>query len=89
MQSLGPPHGAPTVGVRSVARFEGLVSSTWLVSGTASRIRTLDAVIGAQADPPHTLMHAHHVAGYRLRDSLAAFSRPFFGTVALSPGERA
>ena len=45
--------GPPTVCVRSVARFKGLVSSTWLVSGTASRIRTreLDAVIDSRPKP--------------------------------------
>jgi hypothetical protein len=43
--------GPPSVGVRSVARLKGLVASTWLATGSATRIRTraMDGVIASRA----------------------------------------
>ena len=43
--------GPPSVGVRAVARFKGLVASTWLATGPATRVRTraMDSVIASRA----------------------------------------
>jgi hypothetical protein len=43
--------GPPSVGVRSVARLKGLIASTWLATGSATRVRTraMDAVITSRA----------------------------------------
>jgi hypothetical protein len=43
--------GPPSVGVRSVARLKGLVASTWLSTGSATRVRTraMDSVIATRA----------------------------------------
>ena len=45
--------GPPRVGVRVVARLKGLISSTWLATGSAIRIRTreMDAVIASRPAP--------------------------------------
>jgi len=45
--------GPPRVGVRTIARLKGLVSSTWLATGSASRIRTreMDIVINSRPAP--------------------------------------
>ena len=43
--------GPPRVGVRSVARLKGLIVSTWIATGPATRVRTraLDEVIASRA----------------------------------------
>ena len=43
--------GPPTVGVRTVARLKGLIASTWVSTGSATRIRTraMDEVILSRA----------------------------------------
>ena len=43
--------GPPSVGVRVVARMKGLLASTWLVTGAATRVRTrtMDCVIISRA----------------------------------------
>ena len=43
--------GPPSVGVRSVARIKGLITSTWVATGIATRVRTraLDGVIESRA----------------------------------------
>jgi hypothetical protein len=43
--------GPPSVGVRSIARVKGLITSTWVATGSATRIRTraMDAVIESRA----------------------------------------
>ena len=43
--------GPPSAGVRSVARLKGLIASTWLATGSATRVRTraMDAVIISRA----------------------------------------
>ena len=45
--------GPPRVGVRTIARLKGLVSSTWLATGSATRIRTreMDTVIASRPAP--------------------------------------
>ena len=42
--------GPPSVGVRAVARLKGLVASTWLATGAATRVRTraMDGVIASR-----------------------------------------
>ena len=43
--------GPPSVGVRTIAQLKGLVASTWLSTGSATRIRTraMDSVIASRA----------------------------------------
>ena len=45
--------GPPRVGVRTIARLKGLVSSTWLATGSATLIRTreMDTVIASRPAP--------------------------------------
>jgi hypothetical protein len=45
--------GPPLVGVRDVARVKGLLASTWVATGIATRIRTLemDRVIASRPTP--------------------------------------
>jgi hypothetical protein len=45
--------GPPSVGVRSVARVKGLLTSTWVATGVPTRVRTreLDRVIESRAQP--------------------------------------
>ena len=43
--------GPPSVGVRTVARLKGLLASTWVATGSATRVRTraMDGVIASRA----------------------------------------
>ena len=43
--------GPPSVGIRTAARLKGLVASTWLATGPATRVRTraMDSVIASRA----------------------------------------
>ena len=45
--------GPPSVGVRAVASIKGLITSTWVATGAATRVRTreLDRVIESRAQP--------------------------------------
>ena len=65
--------GGPSVGVRSLARTKGLIASTWVATGVATRVRTreMDRVIASRA----------HAAGSSRRERRASWA----GVVTLLP----
>ena len=58
--------GGPSVGVRSLARTKGLIASTWVATGVATRVRTreMDRVIASRA----------HAAGSSRRERRASWA---------------